>query len=77
MAKKTCQEALAAAKAAGTMARSTFEAIERVNKGMEEMGVIVSRDISIAQSEIQALGGGIELVGHKYDNLKLGLEVVT
>ena len=76
VAKKTCQEALAAAKAADTMASSTFEAIERVNKGMEEMGVIVSRDISIAQSEIQVLGDGIELVGHKYDNLKSGLEAV-
>lgn len=83
VAKKTCQEALAAAeealataKAADTMASSTFEAIERVNKGMEEMGVIVSRDISIAQSEIQVLGDGIELVGHKYDNLKSDLEAV-
>ena len=83
VAKNTCQEALAAAeealataKAADTMASSTFEAIERVNKGMEEMGVIVSRDISIAQSEIQVLGDGIELVGHKYDNLKSDLEAV-
>ena len=82
-AKKTCQEALVAAeealataKAADTMASSTFEAIERVNKGMEEMGVIVSRDISIAQSEIQVLGDGIELVGHKCDNLKSDLEAV-
>ena len=64
-AKKTCQEALVAAeealataKAADTMTSSTFEAIERVNKGMEEMGVIVSRDISIGRTQVRQLEVG-------------------